>query len=653
LISIGPIQDFIASARKCQDLWFGSWLLSDLARAAATAVRSAAGADALVFPGSLDETSGGKPAVANKILCVVPAGKDPSSVAEAGREGLDRKRDAVAKVAFDRIKPAGFDRKKAEAQVRDLIEFVWVAVPVTGAESSAYANARERAENLLAARKNTKGWGGTQAWAGTVPKSALDGWRESVLDESLYRSVVEGRMSAERLRSGYFVGKGERLCGVGLLKRVGCELGLGQGRGSPVFHSTSHVAAAPLRTHVAQAAGDGRAAVVKFVEALRTAGIDVDAAGLRVRGAQGEAGMIASPLHPERTLLPTPMAFAQEGGSGLDGRVFYESRIDELLEEYGTRDLSDDTRRGVGAALDQCLRNLRAQPTDYYGVLLADGDNMGGFLDRVGGLRGIQGHRVVAGALDTFAIQCRSVIEGHAGSLIYAGGDDVLALVPLHTALGCARRLRTLFGAGLAPLSIEDESVPTLSVGLGIAHHLDDMADARALAKAAESMAKGLPGKDALAVLVQKRSGGRLSAVGRWDGSESGNADLAWRIDFLARQFHEERLPDKVAFDLERECAILVDTPGEKPSRDDEMKIVSSLARRVLGRKRGQGGTSPADTRLLEATIAGASDARAAVRALSQELQIARVFLEAYQIAFASLDHACETDATQTPAVRR
>jgi len=30
LFSIGPIQDFIASARRSRDLWFGSWMLSEL-----------------------------------------------------------------------------------------------------------------------------------------------------------------------------------------------------------------------------------------------------------------------------------------------------------------------------------------------------------------------------------------------------------------------------------------------------------------------------------------------------------------------------------------------------------------------------------------------------------------------------------------------
>jgi len=50
VITLGPVQDFIASARRCQDLWFGSWLLSDLSRAVARTVDAFAGGDALVFP---------------------------------------------------------------------------------------------------------------------------------------------------------------------------------------------------------------------------------------------------------------------------------------------------------------------------------------------------------------------------------------------------------------------------------------------------------------------------------------------------------------------------------------------------------------------------------------------------------------------------
>jgi CRISPR-associated protein Cmr2 len=52
IISLGPVQEFIASARRSRDLWFGSWLLSELSKAAACKVVLEHDGDieALVFP---------------------------------------------------------------------------------------------------------------------------------------------------------------------------------------------------------------------------------------------------------------------------------------------------------------------------------------------------------------------------------------------------------------------------------------------------------------------------------------------------------------------------------------------------------------------------------------------------------------------------
>jgi CRISPR-associated protein Cmr2 len=38
IIAIGPVQDFIAAARKIRDLWFGSYLLSELSKHVARTV---------------------------------------------------------------------------------------------------------------------------------------------------------------------------------------------------------------------------------------------------------------------------------------------------------------------------------------------------------------------------------------------------------------------------------------------------------------------------------------------------------------------------------------------------------------------------------------------------------------------------------------
>ncbi|MCS6914314.1 MAG: hypothetical protein NZ890_13850, partial [Myxococcota bacterium] len=47
LVSIGPVQQFIAAARRCQDLWYGSYLLSELSEAAAHGVSEVAGRNAV------------------------------------------------------------------------------------------------------------------------------------------------------------------------------------------------------------------------------------------------------------------------------------------------------------------------------------------------------------------------------------------------------------------------------------------------------------------------------------------------------------------------------------------------------------------------------------------------------------------------------
>src|SRR5260370_40559086 len=49
LMNIGPVQDFIASARRTRDLPFGSWFFSELARAAACEIVERNELSSLIF----------------------------------------------------------------------------------------------------------------------------------------------------------------------------------------------------------------------------------------------------------------------------------------------------------------------------------------------------------------------------------------------------------------------------------------------------------------------------------------------------------------------------------------------------------------------------------------------------------------------------
>jgi CRISPR-associated protein Cmr2 len=623
LVSLGPVQDFIASARRCQDLWFGSWMLSALSRAAASAIEAVAGTDALIFPSALGND---KASVANKILAVLPAGTDPSAAAQAGKKEMRARLDELAKEAFQKIPPEHFERKVAEAQVADMMEYFWVSVPLVG--DDAYPEARLEAEALLASRKNTKNWVQVP-WSRKVgiPKSSIDGLRESVLGEALYDDVRRGRRTADDLRRRYHVKKSERLCGVGLLKRVGADEDSHEGR--PLFHSTSHVTAAPMLVRIARRGEAGMLALRKYLDALEARGVDLHR--FRIRSGGRRESAVANPIGDEH--IEVPRTLLQQGDSGFDGYLLFEDRLPDVFEQYSDKPFSKE----IVAAARRSLRELidflgGGAPTPYYAVLQADGDHMGRAIE---GLALIERHRKLSEALDRFADGCRDTIEAHAGSLIYSGGDDVLAVLPLHTALACAAKLSTDFRSSLAKV-FADGKAPTLSVGLGVAHHMEDMGEARELASSAEKLAK--TSRNSLAIVVQKRSGGALAVAGQWSEPDP----LHKRLDEWCKLLDAGQLPDGVAFELESEIGRLeaLGPEDRKTSAGMDREMVVAVAKRIVGRKRQEGGREPIEKEMRDTlekrfTAHGdASSAFAEVRRLSAEIQVARLFLSAYQDAW-------------------
>src|SRR3954454_6326689 len=92
IVTLGPIQDFIEAARRSRDLWFGSWLLSELSKATARGMARECGLGALVFPGILEWNeleAGSLTSVANKIVVRVPDGKDPETIAGLGKQEME------------------------------------------------------------------------------------------------------------------------------------------------------------------------------------------------------------------------------------------------------------------------------------------------------------------------------------------------------------------------------------------------------------------------------------------------------------------------------------------------------------------------------------------------------------------------------------
>lgn len=581
LVTLGPVQEFIAQARRTRDLWYGSHLLSELSRAAARTLVE--GRAQLVFPAlngeepdlmpcpSPPRENGDPPlSIANKLLAEVPVGIDPQELARTTREAVMRFwRDDVAV----RVKSecTGLLAEKIDAawdeQIDTFLEFAAAWAPLGD-----YKNARRDVEQAIAARKNLRDFGPWRELRGNVLKSSLDGARETVLrrkgerDQSLVRK--------------YRIADGEQLDAVGLVKRAG---------GDPVqFVPVVNVALASWVDLTEREAP-------QEIEALRKA-------------------CCAIGLSRVRDDLPCAAAFP------FDASVLLRSRWDSVFDEHGlTGDPEKWGKQHVGPLL-----NMLGEPFPYVACLVADGDRVGRAIDT---LASADAHRALSKSLASFADEARRVVEQwHRGSLVYAGGDDVLAFLPLPEALACADALRRSFATVMdtASTALPKAEQPTLSVGIGAGHVMESMGDLLALGREAERLAKrgqdGSNNPNALAVIVDKHSGGKRSWRARWD-EWSGDPVARLRTD---AELLGERISSRKVYEVARTLRRFPE-PGQA-NDPGWVRVLALDVRRSLSRVGAEGGVDPAAVGLTLDQKVEYAKLHAEVSAWVERMLIARTF---------------------------
>jgi len=575
LVTLGPVQDFIASARRTRDLHFGSWFLSELSRAAASEIHQQKGT--LIFPAPEKPKEqlkfGAQFNIANRILAIIE--QPPTVLAKQVENAVFQCLDYIRKEAYKDINLPDKEQKTAKAQIKDLVELVWVALPLPNDKD--YHDVRNQLESLLAARKNTHTF--TQVtWGGNVPKSSLDGHLESVIPIDEYpkdnADDTQKRKALNKLYEKYKVGGlGERLSGVDLLKRSG------QTAFDKHFPSTSHIAALPFLQRMRQIKETGGQHTlhsewndyVAYLDALTV---------IPIR----EQFAHAPRYHPILDYY--------------DGSLLFEGRLLDVLLIPSTNATNNkdfqhaqQAQQKFYTALDKQFEKVnldKRRPSTYYALLQADGDNMGTLIDALVAPKENEQpsdappherHRKLSQALSRFAERVREIVnDDHHGALIYSGGDDVLAFLPLHTVLACATKLKTSFSAALEGLAEEAGcDPPTLSVGIAIVHHLEPLREARRLAHDAEKKAKRMPGKNALAITVSKRSGEDYSVVGTW-----GNIDE--RLSKLINYCREANIPAGMAYEL-RDMALRLTVSKEDKLYETLQQVKLLDAQRILLRK--------------------------------------------------------------------
>ena len=492
-VSIGPVQTFVAQARRTRDLWAGSWLLSHLTESALIATE---GCGVAVIPHrpqpgacmSKGSAIGGMPNRFEVRFEPDASRQDAARAAEQAKKAFDQAWSQVAAAVWDRfVAPIAEHGDRTQSiwsrQVEHFWEFTWVAGvpdPATGTIA-----------HLAAARKRFRD---VQAAAEPGTKCALMPIYQELSGHHGRTRWHAQRVFWERVRSQ--VGTldlkpSERLGAIALIKRlyplvmpdaIGAEIADELKNASRP--STAFIAASPWLHRLE---GDAKESAIAHAE---HAGLD--------------AGFRSSERHAANS-IGIPWA-------AIDGPVWFESGV--RVEGAGDSGdspggpLATAEHRRIVDRLTQSLKKVHSEsgskPVPFYAVLLLDGDSLGRLLQAV------RDPRDVSRRLDRFAHSVDAIVRQGFGETIYAGGDDVMALVPAESAVDVTQRLRQAYLDAFADSPAAN--VATISASITFAHWRHPIRPIIRTGHALlDDVAKDRTGRDAIAIGVVRRSG--LNAV--------------------------------------------------------------------------------------------------------------------------------------------
>ena len=546
-VSIGPVQGFVVQSRRTRDLWGSSYLLSFLAahalhgahQAGATIIRPMVDDD-LLFAWVGGRREGPPPAIGSvpnhftvKLSTDEQIDKVTVAMQTAFRLAWQRVCEAVWERFVKHAEPEGNGTKAIwERQVAYFWEVVWVAIA-------------EESSDELTRRKHWR----TQSppdepgeKCAVMPDlQELSGYARAKGKQARERqqkfwAAVRRRLGPLDLRDN------ERLSAIALIKRLYVKVAnsaLGWSVDASHWRSTVYVAALPWIRTVAQAAPSEAKNYALTVQRLAHGDI------LAQRESECAAGAAG--------------AFPCLDGNYLHRGFLVDRRLCLLQRD-------DDDGRGRDRLRNQLERlydRVQQTPPVFYALLLADGDRLGDLVRLLDG-------RQVGEALTRFTKRVPTIVNSYDGATIYAGGDDVLAMLPLPKALTCARDLARAYAEAFEAVDEAVVAKATLSVGLVFAHMRLPLRSVLSMArKLLHDEAKDHNGRNSLAVGVLKRGGLHSQWVTTWSrATADGDAvDLVTQLaEFLGDDAEgEPGLSSSLLYRLRDTLGLLCDWPGWRP----------------------------------------------------------------------------------------
>ncbi|MEG6617609.1 type III-B CRISPR-associated protein Cas10/Cmr2 [Peptococcaceae bacterium 1198_IL3148] len=542
--TLGPVQSFVAQARRTRDLHAGSFLLSYLVGQAMYEIIISDGK--IIFPevhgerGIVDQTSDpllqainrhsltkaevkgpSLGTLPNRFQAEVPDDFNPICCEKAVNRAWHRISESVWQEYVEKIAGKGKDvRKIWDRQVNKFWEMSWVI---------------GQDKNLLDRRKN---------WRTYVPsvepgdKCTIMGCLQELSGYLRSKQSENQNQFWEALRSqvkSLDLQEGERLCAISLIKRlfprvskqaIGWELPVNYPSTSCL--SVVHWLADTIEKYPAKAE-QFAGFVMSLPDDLKTKMYNFNCITKVCEEKPGTINMAT-----------------------LNSECFYEN---SLLNDHIWGTETAELRQKINCKRKELTSD---KPSPFYAVLLMDGDKLGVLLSELDSAS-------VSRALGRFSAQVENLVKKHNGVTVYAGGDDVLALLPMEDALEAAIELRgayrDAFKQQFSDNNIKDDKA-TISAAIVYAqNHVPLKTILTQAHKLLDDVAKDKTGRDSLAITVWKASGQGLTWAAPWNVIIDGDSNI---IDKLVNLFSESeteqsRFNSSFFYNLRKRFEILAD----------------------------------------------------------------------------------------------
>jgi CRISPR-associated protein Cmr2 len=564
LYTIGPVQSFIASARKTRDLWAGSYLLSYLVKTGLDFINKEGVTDKdVIFPDP-DAASGAldMALLPNRFLTMVPEKTDVKTLADWVTNEIQAKFNGIIKFGIKKFGSSTGIENFSNRQVQDFLETYWVAIPFN--KSCSYAEQYEAIETALCGRKNLKTFEQPDQPEGSL-KCSMCGEREAAHPKEVTEiHAVKKFWEKISLGNPQFSDR-EYLCFICLAKRFLPDYFKEKTR----FPSTAEVAAAAYKGIIF-----GSSEYWNLE---------------RIAGARNMLGRQGWHLPKNRKQFGV--------GETLDAMWLYKENYTLKRFQSQNKDLTEDNvkalsgdakkREGNNKPLD-VLQKRFGKPIPYYAVLAMDADDMG---KRIKAVESIEAHKNISSALAEFAKNdARKIVEeDHLGKLIYSGGDDILALVNIDHLFCVMEELRRRFSDRFNK-DFNELGRFSLSCGVCISHYKNPFSTTLRTANEMVKLAKTdeeflTHPRNAFAIMVLSHSGNLKKAAANWEPGESDTPTLIDELQEVKFLLDKKVLSNNFIYTLKKEFAPLMDQKGKI---NNDVFLLSELQRlmwRAVDRK--------------------------------------------------------------------